>query len=367
MRWGVRRGPDSGRARRTSGLAAMPLDTGSSTHMLRLVDVAGARVGPSPEQYDTLGAYLKAVREHRGGDLTDLAETTRVRRDYLQAIEGSDRAALPSRPFAIGYVRAYAQALGVEGEAAVTRFKADWPESSEPLRNPTGLAHDARGSRPLLYAGVAVLVAGVGLWNVAQRTLTRDEPSAAMPSVAEAYPAPPGGPVKVSAPTEAPAESTTPAPYVTPGMEAATAPEGSAPAAAVAPSAPAPSAGAGASPVFTARGPVYGVPAGPAVVALQARRPVSLIVHGPDKTVYFARQLAAGAAYRAPLGRGLTADVSDPAALDVYIGGRLAPAVAAEPVLLDKLTPPPPLPVVVAAPAAAVPVQAGVPASPPRR
>ena len=56
MRWGVRRGPDSGRARRTSGLAAMPLDTGSSTHMLRLVDVAGARVGPSPEQYDTLGA-----------------------------------------------------------------------------------------------------------------------------------------------------------------------------------------------------------------------------------------------------------------------------------------------------------------------
>lgn len=351
MRWGVRRGPDSGRARRTSGLAAMPLDTGSSTHMLRLVDVAGARVGPSPEQYDTLGAYLKAVREHRGAGLAEMAEITRVRRDYLQAIEGSDRAALPSRPFAIGYVRAYAQALGVEGEAAVTRFKADWPESSEPLRNPTGLAHDARGSRPLLYAGVAVLVAGVGLWNVAQRTLTRDAPSTAMLSVSEAYPAPPGGPFKVSAPLEAPAESTVPAPYVTPGMDAATAPAGgAAPVAAPPPPTAAAPAGSGASPVFTARGPVYGVPAGPAVVALQARRPVSLIVHGPDKTVYFARQLAAGATYRAPLGRGLTADVSDPAALDVYMGGRLAPATTAEPLLLDKLTPP--APVVAAAPTA---------------
>ncbi|MBE7217233.1 MAG: helix-turn-helix domain-containing protein [Caulobacteraceae bacterium] len=332
-----------------------PLDTGSTTaSMLRLVDTAGLRVGPTPNDYDSLGAYLKAVREHRGETLSELAEATRVRGAYLAAIEGGDRAILPSRPFAIGYVRSYAAALGLDGELAVERFKRDWPESSEPLRNPVGVGHEAKASRPLLYALAAVLVVGVGLWNVAQRTLARDSAPASIPALADAPPAAPSGALKIAAPTEAPAESTIPAAYVTPGMDAAMAAANGqpAPADAAKPAAAAPDA----TPLFVPKGAVHGVAAAPNTVVLQARKPLSLIVHGADQTVYFARQIAAGEAFRAPLGRGLVADVSDPASLDVYVNGRLAPGVAAEPLFLDKIPLPAPAAAAPPPPAAAAPV-----------
>ena len=359
MRWDV--GRSRKQRRPTPGYDAMaPLDTGSMTaSTLRLVDTTGRRVGPSPADHDSFGAYLKAVREHRGETLSELAEATRVRGAYLAAIESGDRAILPSRPFAIGYVRAYAQALGLDGELAVQRFKAEWPEAAEPLRNPVGVRHEGGASRPLLYAMAAVLVVGVGLWNVAQRTLVRDAAPATIPSLADAPPSPPAGPSKLAAATEAPAESTIPAPYITPGMDAATATaEGQAPAAAAKPT---PVVSADPVPLFVAKGPVHGVGPGANVVTLQARRPLSLIVHGPDKTVYFARQIRAGEAFRAPLGRGLVVDVSDPTQLDVYVGGRLAAAAATEPLLLDKIpapaAPPAPPPAPVAS-AAAVPAPA---------
>lgn len=344
-----------------------PLDTGSMTgSMLRLVDTAGLRIGPKPSDYDTFGAYLRAVREHRGETLSELADATRVRGAYLAAIELGDRSILPSRPFAIGYVRSYAHALGIDGDLAVARFKAEWPEASEPLRNPVGVGHEKSASRPLLYGLAAVVIVGVGLWNVAQRTLVRDAPPASIPALADAAPAAPAGALKIAAPSEAPAESTIPAPYVTPGMDAATAVAGQAPAAAAGkgPDAAAP---VDSTPVFVAHGVVHGVAAGPNTVILQARRPLSLIVHGADKTVYFARQIAAGEAFRAPLGRGLTADVSDPAYLDAYIGGRLAPATGAEPMALDRIPapPPPPAPVVLAPAAQASTTPAAQPVAKP--
>ncbi|MFV4677418.1 helix-turn-helix domain-containing protein, partial [Mycobacterium tuberculosis] len=90
---------------------------------LRLVDPLGERFGPSPDDYSTIGDFLRALREHKGLTLAELAATTRIRRAYLQGIEEGDRSSQPSRPFAIGYVRSYAQALGIDGDAAAARFK----------------------------------------------------------------------------------------------------------------------------------------------------------------------------------------------------------------------------------------------------
>jgi hypothetical protein len=84
-------------------------------------------------------------------------------------------------------------------------------------------------------------------------------------------------------------------------------------------------------------------------------------VRGPDKTVYFARQLAAGEAFRAPLGKGLTAELSDPAAFILYVGGELKGPLVSPQTQLDKLQPPPS-----DAPAATLAV-AAPPPSPPAR
>jgi hypothetical protein len=88
--------------------------------------------------------------------------------------------------------------------------------------------------------------------------------------------------------------------------------------------------------VFAAKGQVYGAASGPSVV-LQARKPASLIVRGPTGQVYFARQLAAGEAFRAPLGEQLSAEVSDPASFSLYINNQLRGALLVTQTPLDKV------------------------------
>ena len=113
---------------------AMPLDTGAVTHEFGLADAAdldGVVTGyaPSLETASTLGEGLRAVREYHGLDLDQLARETRIRRHYLQAIEDTRMDMLPSRPFTIGYVRAYAAALQLDPEAAVAgagRRRSRW-------------------------------------------------------------------------------------------------------------------------------------------------------------------------------------------------------------------------------------------------
>jgi hypothetical protein len=66
---------------------------------------------------------------------------------------------------------------------------------------------------------------------------------------------------------------------------------------------------------------VYGAHDAAAGVVLQARKATSLVVRGPGGVVYFARLLSAGEAWRAPALTGLTADVAEPASMEVFVGG----------------------------------------------
>ncbi len=311
---------------------------------MRLVDPLGERFGPSPADYDTIGAYLRAVREHKLLSLQQVANTTRIHKDFLRGIEEGDRSAQPARPFAIGYVRAYAQMLGIDGDAAASRFKAETPDLAEPLRNPIGVQHDDKPRRsPLIFAIIGLIVSGVVLWNVVQRTMMQEEREMpAMPAAADnaATPAPAAGPITLGVATPAPAEQNLPVPYKTPGIDG--------PANKPVDPTKATAAGAviqaAANPVFVPpstfqpKGAVYGAStAAPSAVVLQAHKAASLIVRGANGAVYFARQLASGEAYRAPLGEGLSAEVSDPSAFDLYVGGEIKGVLVSQQTALDKL------------------------------
>ena len=318
-----------------------PLDTGSVTNVVRLAEPLGRGPGPLPTDSVTLGAYLRAVREHKGLSLVQVAEATRVRRLYLEALERDDLAPLPSRPFAVGYVRAYARALGLDGDAAVARFKSENPEASQALRAPIGVGFDANPRRRVIYAGIAVLVVAVALWNIAQHTLISSaRPEPVLPPGAQTWPGPPRtGVVTLSAPTPPPADQTTPKPYLTPGLgvpgvdKNATVDPSAAP-----PASPPPPADSPPPASFVSHAAIYGAPAKMGGVLVQARTPASLIVRGPAGQIYFARELQAGETYRAPLGRGLTADVSDPTAFLLYVGGKLAGPLSEPQTPLDKAT-----------------------------
>ena len=310
---------------------AMRLDTGSisDTDIGAAHGVVANEAVPTLHSGPDLGRALKAIRESRGLTITDLAETTRVRAAYLKALEEMRLDQLPSRPFTIGYVRAYAAALGLDAEAAVERFKSDDPVLDEPLRAPLGVREDRDPRLLAIFVAACVIVAAIVAWNIAQRAMSEaapPPPKASETAALHALDAVKAGPVSLGAPLPAPVESTTPPPYETPGLADADA-EG------VNHSPPAQLGvrDADATPVdvaslpraFTPKGKIYGAPAAdPSVVTLQALKSASLIVRGADGSVYFARQLAVGEAYRAPQLGGLALEVSDPDAFQVFVGGQ---------------------------------------------
>lgn len=69
---------------------------------------------------DRPGDILRAAREARGMTLAQVAEVTRIAQRQLEAIERNDFAALPGTPYAVGFTRAYARAVGAD-EVEVAR------------------------------------------------------------------------------------------------------------------------------------------------------------------------------------------------------------------------------------------------------
>lgn len=306
-----------------------PLDTGSITTVVRSADPFGRGPPPTASDFVELGQYLRAVREYRGLSLAQVAADTRVRRLYLGAIEDADHGPLPSRPFAIGYVRAYARALGLDGDEIVARFRTEFPEDRAPLQAPIGVAQEKDRVRRLIYWAGGAVVSAVVLWNVAQRTIVNDQPAPgpAFPAAELQSPLASPGAIKLAGPTPPPADQTVPQPYVTPGLpQTDPTADPAAPPIASPPAATAPMQ-------FEAHGVVYGAAAKDGDVVIQAKKRAALIVRNPSGAIYFARELAIGEAYRLPRGAHATADASDPAAFDLYVGGKF------QGLLTEPLTP----------------------------
>lgn len=292
------------------GAVAQGVHGGANLSLQSLLD-AGANVGQA----------LKALREAKNLSLADIAEKTCVRRAYLQALEELNIDQLPSRPFAVGYVKAYAEAVGASGELAVRQFRKDAPSPDEALKAPVGVRKQRDPRLSWLAGACAVVAIAVVIWNLAQHAVAHD--GAPTPPVAVTNapaPKPLSGPVSLGAAQPAPADSDVPQPYVTPGMAKAV---GGADAAAPSP--------APAKVFINPHAAVYGAPADKSVVTFRALKSASLVVKGADGSIYFARQLGSGEAFRVPANvPGLTVDAPNFQAFDVIVAGQAhAPLQAA--------------------------------------
>lgn len=307
----------------------MPLDTGGMSDLSPSYGAAESE-RPGLRSGADIGQALRTVREHQGRDLEELAETTRVRRAYLEAIEAMRLDQLPSRPFTIGYIRAYAEALGLDGDAAVERFKADEPILDEPLKAPLGVQDERDPRLTALMIGALIIIAAIFMWNIAQRAMSEaapPPPTAPEIAAARALEQVKTGPVQLGAPLPPPVESTTPTPYETPGLA-----EGVVTADGKITLDGRPKAldhlveiptDEQLTPTFKPAGAIYGAAANqPSAVTIQALKSSSLVVHGADGSVYFARQLAKGEAYRAPQIGGLTFEVATPQAFQLFVAGQ---------------------------------------------
>ncbi len=85
---------------------------------------------------EALGATLRAAREARGWTLDEVERVVRIRAKYLAALEAGDLDALPSPLQARGFLRNYAQHLGLDPAQALSQLN----EALQPARPGRGLA-----------------------------------------------------------------------------------------------------------------------------------------------------------------------------------------------------------------------------------
>lgn len=142
----------------------------------------------------SVGERLRQAREARGQTLDDVASETRIPIRHLRNIEDGNWSELPAVTYTVGFARAYANAVGLDGpaigqevrdEAAGTgRAPTVSPEiyaPSDPARSP---------SRSLVWVAGILLVVLVAAWLLVIRPwLTRgDEVAAPAPAAEDTAP-----------------------------------------------------------------------------------------------------------------------------------------------------------------------------------
>jgi cytoskeleton protein RodZ len=78
-----------------------------------------------------IGSSLRDARTRRGLELSQVERDTRIRPRYLQALEDERFDLLPGEAYAKGFLRTYADFLGLEGERFVDEYNSRFPVAEE--------------------------------------------------------------------------------------------------------------------------------------------------------------------------------------------------------------------------------------------
>jgi len=155
---------------------------------------AGETAGGEAEN---AGGRLAAARVAAGFTLSEAAAKTHIKERHLEAIEAIDLEALPARPYAIGFVKTYAEFLGLDAADLVDRFKEDAgyvaPPAPEVEKFEAAQNAAETGNRELSFMTVAAILIFF-IWCAYQITLLDEEkrrvPAAGLPAAGEADSAP---------------------------------------------------------------------------------------------------------------------------------------------------------------------------------
>ena len=82
---------------------------------------------------EPLGARLRRERERRHIPLGAIAEATKIKGSLFEALERDDLSHWPPGIFGRSFIRAYAEAVGLDAEPIVREFLARFPDPTVPL------------------------------------------------------------------------------------------------------------------------------------------------------------------------------------------------------------------------------------------
>ncbi len=127
--------------------------------------MAEAAVTHPGNDYSNLpvGEILRRTRVHYNQSIQDVEKNLRIRAEQIKAIEESNMEKLPGRVYAIGFVRSYAEYLGLDGNKMVELFKAQsaGQAAETELRFPTAASESK--APPLWLALLCLIVMGGAL------------------------------------------------------------------------------------------------------------------------------------------------------------------------------------------------------------
>lgn len=123
------------------------------------------------------GWFLQRERERRGKSLADAALETRINAKYLHAIEQGLLGELPNRSYILGYIRVYAEFLGLEADPLVDHYKSLLPAQSAYGTAAAGGVSSLTGLIAATVVFIVVLTASV--WYMAPGLLGGHGPQTA--------------------------------------------------------------------------------------------------------------------------------------------------------------------------------------------
>jgi len=151
-----------------------------------------------------IGRFLEQTRKERGLSLEEVEQATKIRKRYLVGLENEDYATLPDAVYAQGFLKTYANFLGLDGEALSRQLKSrrkprrerginynTQPESDfeETLIAPRGLQGTEKRKVPTsaiitLLVAVLVLAAVIGALYFVGRGVQASRPEGGDPPAA---------------------------------------------------------------------------------------------------------------------------------------------------------------------------------------
>ncbi len=128
--------------------------------------VAPARQEPEFHTDLPVGEVLRRARVHYGQSLKDVEKNIRIRASQIEAIETGNYENLPGRVYAIGFVRSYAEYLGLDGGQVVSLFKAQSMNANvrPEFHFPAPASESKLPSRWVLIGSLAATVLLVMFW-----------------------------------------------------------------------------------------------------------------------------------------------------------------------------------------------------------
>jgi len=119
------------------------------------------------EEIQTVGTILRNARLKKGKTVSDVANELCIRKTYINAIENMDYTNIPPLPYGIGFIRSYANYLGLNSDRVVASYRQSFLAKSEDHQSEeTGNIETSTPHFKHIFLGLCGLAALFIAWSV---------------------------------------------------------------------------------------------------------------------------------------------------------------------------------------------------------